>query len=88
MMNSYLDRQIRFYFGKSFDEMTEEEKTQITEITLPYKDFNGNLIKNKGYGHGVGLSQWGSKFLAEEGKNYKDILRYYYTGVTIGKCDF
>lgn len=43
MMNSYLDRQIRFYFGKSFDEMNEEEKTQITEITLPYKDFNGNV---------------------------------------------
>ena len=39
----------------------------------------------KGYGHGVGLSQWGSKFLAEEGKNYQDILTYYYTGITLGK---
>lgn len=56
-------------------------------FTLEYKGgaFHFNV---KGYGHGVGLSQWGSKFLAEEGKNYKDILRYYYTGVTIGKCDF
>ncbi len=39
----------------------------------------------KGYGHGVGLSQWGCKFLAEEGKNYEEILKYYYTGVELGE---
>ncbi|MDP4118808.1 MAG: stage II sporulation protein D [Bacillota bacterium] len=38
----------------------------------------------KGYGHGVGMSQWGCKFLAEGGKNYEEILKYYYTGVEIG----
>jgi len=43
------------------------------------------LFKVKGYGHGVGMSQWGSKFLADEGKNYIDILKYYYTGVEIEK---
>ena len=42
-MNSYLDKQIRVLFGKSFSEMSEEEKMQITEITLPYKNFNGEL---------------------------------------------
>lgn len=35
----------------------------------------------KGYGHGVGMSQWGAKFYAEEGKNYRDILRIYYSGI-------
>ena len=39
----------------------------------------------KGYGHGVGLSQWGSKFLADSGKNYIDILKYYYTGIEVVK---
>ncbi len=35
----------------------------------------------KGHGHGVGMSQWGAKFYAEEGKNYRDILRIYYRGI-------
>ena len=39
----------------------------------------------KGYGHGVGMSQWGCNFLAKEGKNCYDILKYYYSGVEIGK---
>lgn len=34
-----------------------------------------------GYGHGVGMSQWGAKFYADEGKNYRDILRIYYKGI-------
>lgn len=43
------------------------------------------LFRVKGYGHGVGMSQWGSKFLAEEGKSYIEILKYYYSGVEIEK---
>lgn len=38
-----------------------------------------------GYGHGVGMSQWGAKFYADEGKNYRDILRIYYKGVDFVK---
>ncbi|WP_405726283.1 stage II sporulation protein D [Anaerotignum sp.] len=34
-----------------------------------------------GYGHGVGMSQYGASFLAEEGKTYREILRHYYSGV-------
>jgi stage II sporulation protein D len=37
----------------------------------------------KGYGHGVGMSQWGAYVMAREGRSYKDILRYYYQGVDI-----
>ena len=37
----------------------------------------------KGYGHGVGLCQYGSKGLAEQGKSYGEILKHYYTGVEI-----
>lgn len=42
-------------------------------------------IETRGYGHGVGLSQYGAKILAEEGKSYADILSWYYKGVTFGK---
>lgn len=37
----------------------------------------------RGSGHGVGMSQWGARGQALQGRSYADILRYYYTGVTI-----
>lgn len=44
----------------------------------------GDLIfKGKGYGHGVGMSQYGAKKMAEEGYNYKEILKHYFTNVDI-----
>ncbi|WP_296975272.1 SpoIID/LytB domain-containing protein [Thermobacillus sp. ZCTH02-B1] len=38
-----------------------------------------------GNGHGVGLSQWGARGLAERGYDYQSILKYYYKNVTIEK---
>lgn len=37
----------------------------------------------RGYGHGVGMSQYGADYLARQGYTYQEILQYYYTGVTI-----
>ncbi|MEG0641916.1 MAG: stage II sporulation protein D [Clostridium sp.] len=43
-----------------------------------------NVIFNvQGYGHGVGMSQWGANEMGKAGKKYKDILTHYYTGITI-----
>lgn len=39
-----------------------------------------------GYGHGVGMSQYGANAMAEEGADYREILTHYYTGVTIDPC--
>ena len=36
-----------------------------------------------GFGHGVGMSQYGADRMAEEGADYREILTHYYTGVTI-----
>ena len=36
-----------------------------------------------GYGHGVGMSQYGANALAGQGKNFQEILEWYYTGVTV-----
>jgi stage II sporulation protein D len=41
------------------------------------------LLKGRGYGHGVGLSQEGAIKMAHLGYNYKDIIKYYYTDVVI-----
>lgn len=43
------------------------------------------VLDGYGYGHGLGISQWGAKRLAETGKSYADILHHYYTGVTLKK---
>lgn len=36
-----------------------------------------------GYGHGVGMSQYGADFMARQGSDYKEILKHYYKGVEI-----
>ena len=45
------------------------------------------VITTKGFGHGVGMSQYGANGMAEEGKNYKDIVAHYYQGVDITSAD-
>lgn len=47
----------------------------------------GNNIKveTKGYGHGVGMSQYGALAMAQKGYTYDQILKYYYQGVEISK---
>ncbi|MGL5084599.1 MAG: stage II sporulation protein D [Clostridium sp.] len=42
----------------------------------------------KGYGHGVGMSQWGANVMGKSGKSYDDILKHYYTGVNIVDLKF
>ncbi len=46
---------------------------------------NDVIINTCGYGHGVGMSQYGALGMAKEGYKYYDILKYYYTGITIDK---
>lgn len=42
-------------------------------------------IETKGYGHGVGMSQYGAHGMAKLGYTYDEILKYYYTGIEIEK---
>ncbi|SHH78630.1 stage II sporulation protein D [Caloranaerobacter azorensis DSM 13643] len=47
---------------------------------------NGSIeIETVGYGHGVGMSQWGANGMAKKGSTFKEILKHYYTGVEIKK---
>ena len=41
------------------------------------------VISTNGYGHGVGMSQYGANGMANNGSSYTDILLHYYTGVSI-----
>lgn len=57
----------------------------VNEIScIPSTPVSGDFVfKGKGSGHGVGLSQWGAKGMADQGYNYKQILSYYFTGTTV-----
>lgn len=41
------------------------------------------VITTKGYGHGVGMSQWGANGMAKTGKSAEQIVKYYYRGVEL-----
>ena len=66
--------------------------TTTTTVTTPNStsgttviSSKGSTIEIKGYGigHGVGLSQMGANGMAKNGADYKEILKHYYTGVTV-----
>ncbi len=44
-------------------------------------------VKGKGYGHGVGMSQWGARKMAEQGKSAEEIIRYFFRDVKIIETD-
>lgn len=56
-----------------------------TDFTIVIKD--DVEITTKGYGHGVGMSQYGANEMAKTGKNYEDILNHYYQDITIEKIN-
>lgn len=60
---------------------------QIETISSSFQVSQGKdfLVKGRGYGHGVGMSQYGAMEMAKKGKNYREILQYYYPQVTIGR---
>lgn len=59
-------------------------RLRSTDFTYLITD-NTIFITTKGYGHGVGMSQYGANEMAKLGYNYEEILKHYYTGVEIRK---
>ena len=47
------------------------------------KTDEGVVITTRGYGHGVGMSQYGANGMAKSGSSYRDILFHYYPGVSL-----
>ena len=88
-------RSLRMRAGEKEDG-TSEIKIKATDLRrllgyrrLPSTDFKlkkevGNVIfEGKGWGHGVGLSQWGALEMARQGKSYREILSHYYPGTVL-----
>ena len=65
--------------GKEFSgiEVRKLLNLRSTDFEIKQVGENFNII-TRGYGHGVGMSQYGANELAKSGKSYKEILAYYY----------
>ncbi|MFN3411553.1 MAG: SpoIID/LytB domain-containing protein [Exilispira sp.] len=86
---------IKFYFSNKVNlEITGDQFRKIagttliksTIFTFYYDSASQNYIFNgTGYGHGIGLSQYGAKTMAEKGYNYAQILGFYYNFAELRK---
>jgi len=45
-------------------------------------------IESRGYGHGLGLCQYGANGMALEGKNYHQILKHYYQDIEFSQLKY
>lgn len=64
-------------------ELRELLGLRSTNLEINFLDDNRVEIISKGYGHGVGMSQCGADALGSNGYNFEEILKFYYTGVTV-----
>lgn len=70
--------QFRIFFNP------ESQRSTFVEIKT-YSD--AYQFKGKGWGHGVGLCQWGARGMGLKGYSYQEILKYYYPGTKLKKVD-
>lgn len=70
---------LRAYFG------SEGSYQRLRSPNVSSVSFDGSryTVKGNGWGHGIGMSQWGAWQMAKEGKTFSDILGFYYPGTTL-----
>ncbi|MGF6953317.1 stage II sporulation protein D [Neobacillus sp. B4I6] len=74
--------------GKVLSGRDIRDKLNLRSSDFAWKRKGDNIIiSTKGFGHGVGMSQYGANGMAMEGKNYKEIVKHYYQGVEITSAD-
>ena len=55
----------------------------VEELSNKFPTKKGLIVFGQGSGHGVGMSQWGAKYMASKGQKAEKILKYFYRGVQI-----
>jgi stage II sporulation protein D len=72
--------------NNEFKGRTFQSKLSLRSNDFEIKEENNKIvITTKGFGHGVGMSQYGANALAKQNKNYEEIIKYYYQGTKIKK---
>ncbi len=77
--------QARIIPGKDFRRLLGYDALRSTNFTV-HKFGDSFLFSGMGWGHAVGLCQWGAKGMAEAGMDYREILSYYYPGAEVRKA--
>lgn len=72
--------------GNGFRLLFLPQRLKSTYFTAK-KEKNTLLISGRGWGHGVGMCQWGAKGRSEKGMKYEDILSYYYKDIKFKKIN-
>ncbi len=73
--------------GKEFSGREIREKLNLASTDFDWsKKGNLMIITAKGSGHGIGMSQYGANYMAQDGKTYKDIVEHYYKDVNISSA--
>ncbi len=89
ILNSYSndEKTIHIFANRIRNIIRTSDNSNILKSTLFNILFNGKMVTilGKGYGHGVGLCQWGAIHQSIEGKNYKNILSFYFPGTEVSK---
>lgn len=72
--------------GKAMSASDFYQKLNLRSTFFVITQQNGEvIITTKGYGHGVGMSQYGAEGMAQKGYTYDKILKHYYQGIEIKK---
>jgi stage II sporulation protein D len=64
--------------GNEFRIALNPEKIRSTLWTRLDRHKNAYSFEGRGWGHGIGMCQWGAKGQAEQGRDYREILNFYY----------
>ncbi len=81
---------VRIILSPGNQKVIRQDDSEVSQAMLPSAFFvmdkadGGISITGGGYGHGVGMSQNGAKAMADQGKEYDEILKHYYSGVELG----
>lgn len=86
----YTEYNIRLLLGDEKAIYKRKDKKEVTGLqSLPSgyfaleKKSDTFNVTGGGYGHGVGMSQFGARTMSEQGKNYEDILSFYFSGTQV-----
>lgn len=63
-------------------DIREKLELQSSDFSIEQKD-DHLIFTTKGFGHGIGMSQYGANGMAKEGKKYEDIVKYYYKDIEV-----
>ncbi len=69
--------------GRELRDALGHRELKSTLFELRAEPGAGFVFVGSGYGHGVGMSQWGAQIMAERGASYREILAWFYPGTTL-----